>query len=282
MSGCELREAASLGDVKAVACLLRGGANPCSVDEHGMTALHYAAWNGNVECLEYLAVNDVGWLRKEGTRVRVSCLDLQTNAGWTALHLAALGAEAAAGRTLLLAGADASLRDAKGQTPLDLGLKVPTLQEQRAAMRKWKAERRVLERQRPPNESVPETDGGSSTRERLVGREAAYEYARQKPRKRCPDTILPEDCIKAFARQGGKVRDLAFALDEASRCLAHRRHLVALQYDAKPDALDRQACFQRDQQDAEALLKAANIDFFFNVDDMHRRPITDRVVEEEQ
>ena len=39
---------------------LEGGANPCSRDIWGLTALHYAVWNGNTECVKYLCANHLG------------------------------------------------------------------------------------------------------------------------------------------------------------------------------------------------------------------------------
>lgn len=53
----------------------------------GLTALHYAAWNGHVRCVEILCINDIG--RDETGRQR-SCIDVQSCRGYTALHLAAM------------------------------------------------------------------------------------------------------------------------------------------------------------------------------------------------
>ena len=49
MSGDQLRKSAIMGDVESLNALLRGGANPCSVDDNGCTALHLASWIGHVE-----------------------------------------------------------------------------------------------------------------------------------------------------------------------------------------------------------------------------------------
>ena len=44
---------------------LEGGANPCSRDIWGLTALHYAVWNGNIECVKYLCANHLGILESK-------------------------------------------------------------------------------------------------------------------------------------------------------------------------------------------------------------------------
>ena len=61
MSGTVLRETAAQGDAGYLRELLTGGGNPCSTDENGLTPLHFATWNGHVECVEILVVNDLGY-----------------------------------------------------------------------------------------------------------------------------------------------------------------------------------------------------------------------------
>ena len=60
MSGSVLREAAAQGDVEYLKELLETGGNPCSTDDNGLNALHFAVWNGHVDAVELLVVNDVG------------------------------------------------------------------------------------------------------------------------------------------------------------------------------------------------------------------------------
>lgn len=60
MSGSALRETVAQGDVTYLKELLKGGANPCSADENGLCPIHFATWNGHIECLEILVVNDLG------------------------------------------------------------------------------------------------------------------------------------------------------------------------------------------------------------------------------
>lgn len=56
------------------------------LQEFGLSALHYAAWNGNVECVETLCINDIG---RDKAGLQRSCIDLKSCKGFTALHLAA-------------------------------------------------------------------------------------------------------------------------------------------------------------------------------------------------
>lgn len=56
------------------------------VEEFGLTALHYAAWNGHVGCIEVLCTNDIG---RDRTGQQQSCINLKSCKGYTALHLAA-------------------------------------------------------------------------------------------------------------------------------------------------------------------------------------------------
>ena len=48
MSGDQLRQCAIMGDTEGLKHLLAGGANPCSTDRSGLTALHLAVWNGHL------------------------------------------------------------------------------------------------------------------------------------------------------------------------------------------------------------------------------------------
>lgn len=116
MSGDQLRAAALKNRVAEVQSLVLGGANPCSCDDDGVSALHLGAFNGHADVLSILLANPMGYT---GDGVRKSCVNLQTGAGLTALHLAAWRANAVCVRLLLLAGAKADKRDQQGQTALD-------------------------------------------------------------------------------------------------------------------------------------------------------------------
>lgn len=59
---------------------------PWSQQDFGLSALHYASWNGHVRCVEILCINDLG---HDGAGLQRSCIDLQSIKGWTPLHLAA-------------------------------------------------------------------------------------------------------------------------------------------------------------------------------------------------
>lgn len=60
MSGIDLRKAAVAGDSELVKEYIIQRCNPCSVDEYGLSALHYAVWNGHIECVKLLACNTQG------------------------------------------------------------------------------------------------------------------------------------------------------------------------------------------------------------------------------
>jgi len=120
MVGSEsLRNYAVLGQVEDLRALLAGGGNPLGADECGLNSLHYAVWNGHIECIKILLANDIG-VDEEG--VSRSCLNAQTKLGMTPLHIAALeGWEGPTTlRLLLLAGCDASLTDVEGRTAEEL------------------------------------------------------------------------------------------------------------------------------------------------------------------
>ena len=87
MSGEALRSFAQNGELESLVNCLRDRPNPCSADEFGITALHYATWNGHAECVKYLASNPMG---VDARGVKMSSLDMTTMKGYTALHLAAM------------------------------------------------------------------------------------------------------------------------------------------------------------------------------------------------
>ena len=101
-------DAAERNDVDAVRARLRGGADPNEAHGDGMTALHWAAFHGNVEMAELLL--------NEGSNV-----DPHTRIGaYTPLHLAARHGAAPVVELLLAAGADANAasEEVGGATPL--------------------------------------------------------------------------------------------------------------------------------------------------------------------
>ncbi len=82
MSGADLRHAAQHNDVAKVRQLCVEKSNPCSVDDHGLTALHYAVWGGHVECVKYLIMNPRGVTKH---RERTSCINLQSSVGYSGM-----------------------------------------------------------------------------------------------------------------------------------------------------------------------------------------------------
>ena len=80
MSGEELRYVAINGNWKTLRGYMLLRSNPCSTDEFGLSPLHFAVWNGHVECVKYLICNDLG-IDKNG--VKKSCLNLISTMGLT-------------------------------------------------------------------------------------------------------------------------------------------------------------------------------------------------------
>ena len=120
MSGDQLRNAAVLGNLPSVRALLTGGANPCSADASGLTALHYAAWNGHLPIVEVLVANCIGTDVLTGEKIdSMECL---SSSGLTALHLSASLPEYDVLRFLVLAGCDLTVQDNLHRTVYDIAL----------------------------------------------------------------------------------------------------------------------------------------------------------------
>ena len=60
MSGIEQRTAAINGDHNSLKEYIIARCNVCSADEFGLTPLHYAVWNGHLECIRLLICNTLG------------------------------------------------------------------------------------------------------------------------------------------------------------------------------------------------------------------------------
>jgi len=101
-------EAARRGDVEAVRVLLRDGADVNAAQGDGMTALHWAALNGDVQIIDVLLT--AGAALQPLTRL----------GAYTPLHLASSNGHAAAVVHLLEAGSDAAALTDTGVRPLHL------------------------------------------------------------------------------------------------------------------------------------------------------------------
>ena len=87
-------DAAARGDLEAVRSLVKGGADVNAAQGDGMTALHWAAVNGNAEMAEILI------------HVGASVSAVTSLGRYTPLHLASVGGHARVVKALLAAGAD--------------------------------------------------------------------------------------------------------------------------------------------------------------------------------
>jgi ankyrin repeat protein len=121
MSGDDLRQCSVFNQHDKLREHLLQRANPCSADEFGLTALHYAIWNGNIECVKLLIMNPNG-ITKE--KVRRSCINLKSDMGYSPLHLLALECPSKVLREilflLLLVGADLKDVDNERKSPIQI------------------------------------------------------------------------------------------------------------------------------------------------------------------
>ena len=107
-----LLDATKRSDVAAVRTLLEEGADPNVAQGDGLSALHLAAQEGNLEIAELLLAAGA----KVGAKTQIG--------EYTPLHLASEGAHASVVRALLEAGADpAAVTTTTGVTPLHLAAK---------------------------------------------------------------------------------------------------------------------------------------------------------------
>ena len=109
--GAGVVDAARAGDVAAVRALLKQGGDVNAAQGDGMTALHWAAQQGNAEL--------VSMLLSAGANVRAT-----TRLGdYTPLHLASQAGHATTVAALIAAGAAADVRTTTGASPLMLAAK---------------------------------------------------------------------------------------------------------------------------------------------------------------
>lgn len=100
-------------EIIPVFTLLQQGADVNCVDggEYKKTALHHAAYNGDVAMLELLLLNGAN----------ANAVD-ETQHGWTALHYCAVGNHSTPAALLFRRGAKLDAKDKKGRTPLDVAI----------------------------------------------------------------------------------------------------------------------------------------------------------------
>ncbi|KAJ3408274.1 hypothetical protein HDU80_006314 [Chytriomyces hyalinus] len=113
------------GFTKVVRLLMDAKADPCKLDNFGLSALHYAAMNGRADILLALLSNTSvkPFQKGHSSVIRVlidygaSC-DAVDGHGWTPLFYAALAGRTEAAMMLLECGASVDLLDRDGWTPL--------------------------------------------------------------------------------------------------------------------------------------------------------------------
>lgn len=113
-----IREAARVGDAARLkSILLSERANPCDIDEFGLTPLMYAVWNGHTECVRYLVSNHIGVDHKG---VKCTSINLVSCKGYSAYHLACMDcpkwSQVDIITLLLICGIDTSIKDTDGKT----------------------------------------------------------------------------------------------------------------------------------------------------------------------
>lgn len=107
-SGAEVAEAAKAKDAAAVKALLKSGADVNAAQGDGMTALHWAATNGDAPLVQMLL--------SAGANVRATT----RLGGITALHMASQGGHSEVVAALIAAGANPNLATSTGATALML------------------------------------------------------------------------------------------------------------------------------------------------------------------
>mmetsp|Transcript_18772 Transcript_18772/g.24784 ORF Transcript_18772/g.24784 Transcript_18772/m.24784 type:complete len:234 (+) Transcript_18772:71-772(+) len=220
MAGSDsLRNYAVLGQNEDLKALLSGGGNPHATDDCGLNALHYAVWNGHVQCVKTLLANDMG---VDENGVSKSCLDSQTSLGLTPLHIAAL--EGIEGpkivQLLLLAGADPTIKNVDGHTAEDLARQEERLDCLEIFMQK-------------PHENEAEVHQFKQEMEQLVVRKRIT----QRQGKRAPaipkELNMDEELIRPFANENNEaarsaqvIRNLLEAREQSQKNETRRENLA--------------------------------------------------------
>ncbi|KAH8097984.1 hypothetical protein JL720_904 [Aureococcus anophagefferens] len=280
MSGTVLRETAAQGDATYLRELILGGGNPCSSDENGLCPLHFATWNGHVEGSTVIGGSRYtgksrNWreeeedarrkqeeaeAEKEKKKPMVSCINLTTKAGWTALHIAAMGAfnGVETATILLLAGCDPTLRDENGHTAYDVAInsrnvacaallrkRRPQFAARKRAMKAFQAQFAVVEQpfrapppyfdtldgeyEPTPEELASDDDDDSFDPDASRSDDSTDADAIEQPR-----SLKALKARKAGARGAHVIHNLQFATEEAEKNLARRQALADKQEEVKP------------------------------------------------
>ncbi|EKD72361.1 MAG: hypothetical protein ACD_45C00694G0001 [uncultured bacterium] len=118
--------AAGLGYTKILKYLIEKG-ETVKINKIGETPLMYAAGNGNIDCLKLLLTHpNIKYVDNRScenkTLSKSEFINLCSNKGNTALHLAAKSGNVAAIKFLIMQGADIESKNNNDETPLDLAI----------------------------------------------------------------------------------------------------------------------------------------------------------------
>ncbi|XP_069821833.1 protein phosphatase 1 regulatory subunit 12A-like isoform X5 [Dendropsophus ebraccatus] len=105
--GAVFMAACSAGDREEVRQLLAAGAQINSTNVDGLTALHQACIDENMDMVQFLVENG-------------ACVNQQDNEGWTPLHAAASCGFVSIAQYLISKGANVSIVNSEGELPLDV------------------------------------------------------------------------------------------------------------------------------------------------------------------
>jgi ankyrin repeat protein len=244
MSSDDLRQQASLGNSGNIAALLKGGANPCSVDDNRLTALHLATFNGHFENVRYLVANDIG---SDDHGVKKSSLNMQSNSMYSALHLTCLESSVPNSdeirKHLVNHGCNPNLKNLDGKTALalaienDLPLEAIEFLEQPPPSRELILETRQKERAQYGVQKQSTQDFAAVLA--ATGVELSFFDALRNPRiDKIPvpkELGMPEHYIKPYAEKNfkgdhvngaQKIRNLVKCVSESAKN-AERREVLA-------------------------------------------------------
>ncbi len=245
-----------------VQSLLEGGANPCSTDSDGLTALHFAAFAGHHAVLCLLLSNDIGTDMDTGERL--SCLDMRSDCGYTPLMMAVYaggstvyggcgkgtGEEMFCVRELVMSGAAIDAMDNLGRTAKDIAREVENVEayeylELEPPTEEAIAETRRANKERDEVKRTPNfVDMDSCPRDPVTGK---IIVSREDKLPIPPELNMPEHHIYPFAKKNfqakrkdgvGAIRNLVKVKEQAEINEVRRQFLAnSIEYNLRKKGL---------------------------------------------